>query len=72
MNDTTASPQPNVELPAAIPLREIWPVALFAGILLLAVMYLVAVEGSAISIGPGEFIHELMHDGRHVLTVPCH
>jgi hypothetical protein len=38
---------------------------------LLVLMYLVAFDQGALSQG-GMFLHELMHDGRHVLAVPCH
>ncbi len=40
-----------------------------AGLLLLA--YLVAFDQGAVS-RSGMFLHELMHDGRHLLGVPCH
>jgi hypothetical protein len=50
-----------------------------AGFLLLAlavgVLYLVGLEGGPVSeaIGQaGSFLHELFHDGRHLLGVPCH
>ena len=50
-----------------------------AGFLLLAlavgVLYLVTFEGGPVSeaIGQaGSFLHELFHDGRHLLGVPCH
>jgi hypothetical protein len=39
--------------------------------LLLLLAYLVAFDQGAISQG-GMYLHELMHDGRHLLGVPCH
>ncbi|MEU4222134.1 CbtB-domain containing protein [Actinoplanes sp. NPDC026623] len=39
--------------------------------LLLLLAYLVAFDQGAISRG-GMYLHELMHDGRHLLGVPCH
>lgn len=59
--------------PAAVqplPLRELGPALLLAGFLLLAI-YLVQFDQGAIS-QSGMFLHELMHDGRHLLGVPCH
>ncbi|WIM92603.1 CbtB-domain containing protein [Actinoplanes oblitus] len=40
-------------------------------ILLLALAYLVAFDQGALS-RSGMYMHELMHDGRHLLGVPCH
>jgi hypothetical protein len=40
-----------------------------------ALLWLVTMEGSAISRvvgGTPSFLHELFHDGRHLLGVPCH
>ena len=40
-----------------------------------AVLWLVTMEGSAVSQvigGTPNFLHELFHDGRHLLGVPCH
>ncbi|WP_238424214.1 CbtB domain-containing protein [Micromonospora parastrephiae] len=33
--------------------------------------YLVAFDQGAVS-RSGTYLHELMHDGRHLLGVPCH
>ncbi|TQF75057.1 CbtB-domain containing protein [Rhodococcus spelaei] len=43
------------------------------GVLLLALLtlYLVGFDQGAIS-RTGMFVHELMHDGRHLLGLPCH
>ncbi|MBO3741782.1 CbtB domain-containing protein [Actinoplanes flavus] len=40
------------------------------GIMLL-LAYLVAFDQGALS-QSGTYLHELMHDGRHLLGVPCH
>ena len=53
-----------------IPLRDLWPWALVAA-LLIVVLYLVTLDQGAVS-RAGLFLHELMHDGRHVLALPCH
>jgi hypothetical protein len=39
--------------------------------LMLLLAYLVAFDQGALS-QSGTFLHELMHDGRHLLGVPCH
>ena len=39
--------------------------------LMLLVAYLVAFDQGALS-QSGMYLHELMHDGRHLLGVPCH
>ena len=57
--------------PAPIPVREILPWAVFGGLLLLA-LYFVSAEQGATSIFPGMYIHEFVHDGRHLLGFPCH
>jgi hypothetical protein len=43
---------------------------LLAALLLLAI-YLIQFDQGALS-QTGSFLHELMHDGRHLLGVPCH
>ncbi len=42
-----------------------------AMLVLLAVAYLVQFDQGALS-RSGMFLHELMHDGRHLLGIPCH
>jgi len=39
--------------------------------LMLLITYLVAFDQGAVS-QSGMYLHELMHDGRHLLGVPCH
>jgi hypothetical protein len=53
-----------------LPLRELLP-ALLLGALLVLMIYLVQYDQGVIS-QTGSFLHELMHDGRHLLGVPCH
>jgi hypothetical protein len=53
-----------------LPLRQLLP-ALLLGLLLLLMIYLVQYDQGALS-QTGSFLHELMHDGRHLLGVPCH
>jgi hypothetical protein len=56
----------------AIPIRQILPWAVFAGLLFVLVMYFVSTEQGALSIFDGMSVHELVHDGRHLLGFPCH
>lgn len=58
-------------LPATIPLGAIWPWLLFVPLLLLAI-YFVGSEEGATSIFKGMYLHEFVHDGRHLLGFPCH
>ena len=58
-------------LPAAISLRQILPWLVFA-IALIVILYLVAAEEGATSVIPGSYVHEFVHDGRHLLGFPCH
>ncbi|QDQ90095.1 CbtB-domain containing protein [Rhodococcus sp. WB9] len=48
-------------------------VLIVVGVVLLALLtlYLVGFDQGAIS-RSGMYLHELMHDGRHLLGVPCH
>jgi hypothetical protein len=57
---------------ATIPLREWLPWAIFAGLLLLLAIYFVGVEQGAVSVVSGRYVHEFVHDGRHLLGFPCH
>jgi hypothetical protein len=58
--------------PSPIPVHEILPWLGFAGLLAFVALYLVGVEQGAISLFAGEFVHEVVHDGRHALGYPCH
>jgi hypothetical protein len=58
--------------PLAIPVREILPWAVFGGLLSLVVLYFIGAEQGATSLFPGMYIHEFVHDGRHLLGFPCH
>ena len=52
--------------------RELAPYAIFAGILLLVLVYFVGVEQGALSVVSGMKVHEFVHDARHLLGFPCH
>ena len=38
----------------------------------LVLLYLVGAEEGATSLVSGSFVHEFVHDGRHLLGFPCH
>lgn len=60
----------NTAAPMPIPVRELFPAVLAAAFAML-IVYLTQFDQGAIS-QTGSFVHELMHDGRHLLGVPCH
>ncbi len=62
----------SLPVPAGIPLREILPWAIFAGLLGLILLYFVGAEQGATSMLSGSYVHEFLHDGRHLLGFPCH
>ena len=69
MANTAFAPSKN---PLAIPVREILPWAVFSGLLCLLALYFIGAEQGATSLFPGMYIHEFVHDGRHLLGFPCH
>jgi hypothetical protein len=58
--------------PVAIPVRELRPWLIFGGLLLLLAIYFVGAEEGATSLIGGMYVHEFVHDGRHLLGFPCH
>ena len=58
--------------PVAIPVRDVLPWAILGGLVLLLAIYFVGAEEGATSIIPGMYVHEFVHDGRHLLGFPCH
>jgi Probable cobalt transporter subunit (CbtB) len=59
-------------LPTPIPVRELVPWAVFGGLLLLLAIYFIGAEQGATSLVRGMYVHEFVHDGRHLLGFPCH
>ena len=57
--------------PAAIPVGQVLPWALF-GLFFLLALYFVGAEEGATSLIKGMYVHEFVHDGRHLLGFPCH
>jgi hypothetical protein len=69
MSHTTIAPS---FVATPIPLRELLPWAVFGGLLALFVLYFIGAEQGATSLFSGQYVHELVHDGRHLLGFPCH
>lgn len=69
MTDITRLPPAE---PVIIPVGEVLPWAIFAGLLSLLAIYFIGAEQGALALFQGDFIHEFVHDGRHLLGFPCH
>lgn len=69
MSEVTSTPA--VHIPT-IPARQIAPWAVFGVLLAVVFLYFVGAEQGATALFAGEFIHEWVHDGRHLLGFPCH
>jgi Probable cobalt transporter subunit (CbtB) len=67
----SATRQTDISIPT-IPLGEILPLAIFVGLLLMLALYFVGAEQGATSLISGMYVHEFVHDGRHLLGFPCH
>jgi Probable cobalt transporter subunit (CbtB) len=67
--DSTFAPDAR---PVSIPVGELLPWAIFAGLILLLAIYFVGAEEGATSLTSGMYVHEFVHDGRHLLSFPCH
>ena len=68
----TTAPFTPTTRPAAIPVRDMLPWAILGGLILLLAIYFVGAEEGATSLIPGMYVHEFVHDGRHLLGFPCH
>ena len=58
--------------PVSIPLRDALPWVLFGGLMLILGLYFVGAEEGATALFKGMYVHEWVHDGRHLLGFPCH
>lgn len=67
----TASASIALPVPVAIPVRELAPWLIF-GLVLLLTLYFVGADEGATSLISGTYLHEFVHDGRHLLGFPCH
>ena len=73
MSDTTFS-RGAISIPVSvqpIPVSEIMPWIIF-GLLALLAIYFVGAEEGATSLVRGMYVHEWVHDSRHLLGFPCH
>jgi hypothetical protein len=70
MSDIALAPEAPLAIP--VPLRQLWPWLVFGGLLALLVLYFVGAEEGATSLISGMYVHEWVHDGRHLLGFPCH
>ena len=55
-----------------VPVRSVVPWAVLICIFSLLILYLLGIEQGAFSIFSGRYVHEFLHDGRHLLGIPCH
>lgn len=58
--------------PVVVPLKEVLLWGLFCSLTLLLAIYFVGAEEGATSIFRGMYVHEFVHDARHLLGFPCH
>ncbi|MEA3214611.1 MAG: hypothetical protein QOJ19_767 [Acidimicrobiia bacterium] len=58
--------------PVAIPVRQLLPWLILTAALGMVLLYFVGAEQGALSIFSGQYVHEFVHDGRHLLGFPCH
>jgi len=71
MARTVALPN-TLPAPVTIPWRESIPWLVFVGVLMLFLLYIVGAEQGALSLVSGSYVHEWVHDVRHLLGFPCH
>lgn len=55
-----------------VPVRELAPWAIFTVLLATVVLYFIGTEQGSLALLSGDFVHEFVHDGRHLLGFPCH
>jgi Probable cobalt transporter subunit (CbtB) len=69
MSDITLTPEVR---PVPIPAAELLPWVVFGGLMLLIALYFIGVEEGATALISGMYVHEFVHDARHLLGFPCH
>lgn len=72
MTAPIAVEQPVGWTPRAVPLSELVPWLIFGALMLLLTLYFVGAEQGATTLIQGHYVHELVHDARHLLAFPCH
>lgn len=73
MSSTSTSPTVTAATPVVVPatVAALWLVGAF--LLALAMYLLIGVDQGAVSVfGQNSYIHEFVHDSRHLLGFPCH
>jgi hypothetical protein len=55
-----------------IPVSDIAPGAVLGLLIATIFLYFVSTEQGAMSLFDGMYVHEFVHDGRHLLGFPCH
>ena len=58
--------------PLSLPVRDQLPWMIWAALLLMLAIYFVGLEEGALAIFNSMYVHEFVHDGRHLLGFPCH
>jgi cobalt transporter subunit CbtB len=72
MSSITHTPVGESPALPVVPLRQLLPWAAFALVIGLLLIYFVGAEEGATSVFSGGYVHEFVHDGRHLLGFPCH
>ena len=72
MSDAAIATGSDPILLPAIPLKDVYPWAVFIGLLVVLAIYFVGAEQGATSMIGGSMVHEFVHDARHLLGFPCH
>jgi hypothetical protein len=72
MSQVSAAPVAGALSVPTIPVAQLAPWALFFGTLALMVLFFVSTDQGAVSLLSGTAVHEIVHDGRHLLGFPCH
>jgi hypothetical protein len=55
-----------------VSIGELLPWAVFGGLLCLIAIYFVSAEQGVTAVFSVGYVHEFLHDGRHLLGFPCH
>ncbi|WP_182286832.1 CbtB domain-containing protein [Comamonas testosteroni] len=68
----SVSALPSVVQPISFPIRDQLPWIIFAGLFFMLAIYFVGIEEGALAVFNSMYVHEFVHDGRHLLGFPCH
>ncbi|WP_034270405.1 CbtB-domain containing protein [Haloechinothrix halophila] len=73
MSEAAVPASTSIPSPVRIPLREIVPWAVLIGALAMITMFFISTEdGATTLLAAGGYVHEFLHDGRHLMAFPCH